>query len=102
MPRPQRLQGEARAAALARVPAWSVVDGRDAISRRFAFADFREAWGFMVQVALWAERHDHHPEWFNVYSRVEVILSTHDCGGLSRLDIELAEYMDHLSSRSLR
>jgi 4a-hydroxytetrahydrobiopterin dehydratase len=102
MPRPQRLDDDARAAALARLTAWSLVDGREAITRRFSFADFREAWGFMAQVALWAERHDHHPEWFNVYNRVEVTLSTHDCGGLSALDVKLAAYMDALAARSSR
>ena len=73
---------------------WALVDGRDAISKKYAFKDFSEAWGFMNRVALEAEKFNHHPEWFNVYNRVEVTLSTHDCGGLSKNDVKLANAMD--------
>ena len=73
---------------------WSEVKGRDAISKKFVFADFNEAFGFMARVALVAEKLDHHPEWSNVYKTVEVTLSTHDAGGLTELDVKLAEAMD--------
>ncbi len=79
---------------LGRHPAWSLVEGRDAIFRKFQFKDFNEAFGFMTQVALKAEQMDHHPEWFNVYNRVEVTLATHDVNGLSELDVEMAEFME--------
>ena len=82
------------AAALAQLPAWSAVEGRDAIRREFRFADFNAAFGFMTRVALKADQLDHHPEWFNVYNRVEVLLATHDVEGVSELDIELAKFMD--------
>ena len=84
----------AREDALARVPAWRLVEGRDAISRTFVFDDFAAALSFMVRAGLHAERLNHHPEWFNVYRRVDVVLTTHDVGGLSPLDIELAMCMD--------
>jgi len=90
----KKLGAEERAPALARVPNWKPVDGRDAISRSFKFKDFNEAFGFMTRAALVAERMDHHPEWFNVWNRVDVTLSTHDAGGLTELDIELAAAMD--------
>ena len=73
---------------------WSEVKGRDAISKKFVFADFNEAFGFMARVALMAEKLDHHPEWSNVYKTVDVTLSTHDAGGLTELDVKLAEAMD--------
>lgn len=82
------------AAALAQVPAWSAVEGRDAIRREFRFADFNEAFGFMARVALKADQLDHHPEWFNVYNRVDVLLATHDADGVTELDVELARFMD--------
>ncbi|KAI9313800.1 transcriptional coactivator/pterin dehydratase [Dichotomocladium elegans] len=75
---------------------WSVTDGRDAIQKKYEFTDFNEAFGFMTRVALKADKMDHHPEWFNVYNRVEVTLSTHDCQGLSVRDIELAKFCDSL------
>lgn len=75
---------------------WTLVQGRDAISKTFHFANFIEAFGWMTQVALWAEHWNHHPEWFNVYNRVEVVLTTHDAGGLSQLDIKLAQKMDEV------
>jgi 4a-hydroxytetrahydrobiopterin dehydratase len=85
-----------RADALDGLPDWDHDDGRDAISRRFVFADFPEAFGFMTRVALIAERMDHHPEWSNVWNRVDIVLTTHECGGLSTRDIALAEAIDAL------
>ena len=93
----QKLSGEARKTALGRLKGWSEVTGRDAITKKFVFADFNEAFGFMTRVALAAEKHDHHPEWFNVYKTVEVTLSTHDAGGLTEQDVKLAEAMDKLA-----
>jgi 4a-hydroxytetrahydrobiopterin dehydratase len=90
----QKLSGEARDRALARLSGWSEIKGRDAISKKFVFADFNEAFGFMARVALMAEKLDHHPEWSNVYKTVDVTLSTHDAGGLTELDVKLAEAMD--------
>jgi 4a-hydroxytetrahydrobiopterin dehydratase len=92
-----RLHGEARAAALASVPGWREVDGRDAIAKRFVFADFNAAFGWMARVALVAEKMDHHPEWSNVYRTVDVTLATHDVGGLSDLDIAMARAMDAMA-----
>jgi 4a-hydroxytetrahydrobiopterin dehydratase len=94
---PKKLAGEARKTALARLKGWSQVKGRDAISKKFVFADFNQAFGFMTRAALVAEKLDHHPEWFNVYKTVEVTLSTHDAGGLTELDVKLAAAMDRLS-----
>jgi 4a-hydroxytetrahydrobiopterin dehydratase len=74
-----------------------MVDGRDAISRTFTFADFSAAFGFMARAALAAERMNHHPEWFNVWNRVEVTLSTHDAGGLTERDVKLAEALDRIA-----
>jgi 4a-hydroxytetrahydrobiopterin dehydratase len=93
----QKLSGEARKSALARLKGWSEVSGRDAITKKFVFADFNQAFGFMTRAALVAEKMDHHPEWFNVYKTVEVTLSTHDAGGLTDRDVTLAETMDKLS-----
>ena len=93
-----KLQAEARAAALKDLPQWREVDGREAIARTFRFKDFNEAFGFMARVALLAEKMDHHPEWFNVYKTVEVTLSTHDAGGLTELDVKLAEAMDKIAA----
>jgi 4a-hydroxytetrahydrobiopterin dehydratase len=89
-----KLSEPQRAEALAGLDGWSLVDGRDAISKTFRFKDFNAAFGFMSRVALKAEAMNHHPEWFNVYNRVEVTLSTHDAGGLTALDIALAKFMD--------
>jgi 4a-hydroxytetrahydrobiopterin dehydratase len=93
----QKLTPDARKAALAKLKGWSDVAGRDAISRKFAFKDFNEAFGFMARAALIAEKLDHHPEWFNVYNRVEVTLSTHDAGGVTERDVKLASEMDRLA-----
>jgi 4a-hydroxytetrahydrobiopterin dehydratase len=93
----QKLTGQARTDALRTLNGWSEVSGRDAISRKFVFKDFNEAFGFMTRAALIAEKMDHHPEWFNVYKNVEVTLSTHDAGGVTELDIKLATAMDKLA-----
>jgi 4a-hydroxytetrahydrobiopterin dehydratase len=93
----QKLTGETRTAALAKLAGWSEVKDRDAITRKFVFKDFNEAFGFMTRAALVAEKMDHHPEWFNVYKNVEVTLSTHDAGGLTDLDVKLAEAMNRLA-----
>jgi 4a-hydroxytetrahydrobiopterin dehydratase len=97
MARPQLLTNEARREALAGLTGWRPVEGRDAITCRYRFADFGEAFGFMTRVALVAEKMNHHPEWANVWNSVEVTLSTHDAGGLTALDIELAEAMHRLA-----
>src|SRR5262245_8378091 len=89
----------ARKQALSRLPGWSEVAGRDAICRTFVFKDFSEAFGFMTRVALAAEARDHHPEWFNVYKTVEVTLATHDAGGVTIKDIELATVMNAIAGR---
>ena len=86
-----------RDAAISRLDDWVLVEGRDAITKTFQFVDFNAAYGFMTRVALKAEGMNHHPEWFNVWNRVDVTLSTHDAGGLTALDIELAAFMDQLS-----
>ena len=93
-----RLQGEARAQAFAKIDGWAEVEGRDAIAKTFKFKDFNAAFGWMTRVAMVAEVADHHPEWFNVYNRVEVTLSTHDAGGLTEKDISLARRMDRFAS----
>jgi 4a-hydroxytetrahydrobiopterin dehydratase len=93
-----KLSPEARSAALARLSGWKEASGRDAIAKTFVFADFNAAFGFMVRAALVAEKMDHHPEWFNVYKTVQVTLSTHDAGGLTALDIALAEAMDRIAA----
>jgi len=92
----ERLIGAARSAAIKELRGWAEVDDRDAIRKVYHFGSFREAWGFMSEVALMAEKMDHHPEWFNVYNRVEIILTTHDAGGLSERDIRLAHAIDEL------
>lgn len=95
--RPSKLTGEERKAALAKLSGWSEVPGRDAITKKFVFRNFSEAFGFMTRAALVAEKLDHHPEWFNVYKTVEVTLSTHDAGGLTELDVQIAGKMDKLA-----
>ena len=90
----EKLSGTARADALSTLVGWTEVDGSDAIQKIFQFANFNEAFGFMTRVALMAGKLDHHPEWFNVYNRVEVTLSTHDAGGVTEKDTKLAAFMD--------
>jgi 4a-hydroxytetrahydrobiopterin dehydratase len=82
---------------LKRLSGWKMVKGRNAITKTFKFKDFMQAFGWMTAMAIYAEKKDHHPEWFNVYSTVEVVLSTHDIGGVSNLDIELAKKMNSTS-----
>jgi 4a-hydroxytetrahydrobiopterin dehydratase len=94
---PEKLAGEARKTALANVPGWSELMDRDAITRKFVFRDFSEAFGFMTRAALVAEKLDHHPEWLNVYKTVDVTLSTHDAGGLTEKDVKLAQAMNKLA-----
>ena len=96
----EKLSAEARRRALADLPGWNPVNDRDAIQKSFQFKDFNQAWGFMSRVALAAEKMDHHPEWFNVYNRVEIALSPHDCGGLSERDLALAGSIDGLAHES--
>jgi 4a-hydroxytetrahydrobiopterin dehydratase len=90
----QKLTADARQAALAKLSGWAEVSGRDAIAKTFVFKDFNQAFGFMTRAALVAEKMDHHPEWFNVYKTVDVTLATHDAGGVTELDVKLAEAMD--------
>ncbi len=87
-------------AAVAKLSGWAPVMGdRDAIHKTFKFADFKTAWGFMTACALQAEQMDHHPEWFNVYNRVDVTLATHDADGVTQLDVTLAAFMDELAAK---
>ena len=91
-----QLTAEDRSQALAALPEWTLRDDASAIYRSFKFADFSQAFGFMTRVALLAEKHDHHPEWSNVWNRVEVTLTTHDAGGLSERDVRMARAIDKL------
>ena len=93
----QKLTADARKADLAKLAGWSDVAGRAAIAKTFTFRDFNQAFGFMTRAALVAEKMDHHPEWFNVYKTVEVTLSTHDAGGVTERDVQLAEAMNKLA-----
>jgi 4a-hydroxytetrahydrobiopterin dehydratase len=93
----EKLSGEARREALARLKGWQEADGRDAIRRTYEFRNFSEAFGFMARAALVAEKMDHHPEWSNVYKTVDVTLSTHDAGGLTEKDVKLAAAMDRIA-----
>jgi 4a-hydroxytetrahydrobiopterin dehydratase len=95
----EKLSAEARKSALMGLSGWSEVTGRDAIQRTFGFKDFNEAFGFMARVALVAEKSDHHPEWRNVYKTVEVVLATHDAGGVTARDIELAQAMNAIAKQ---
>lgn len=90
------LTEEQRTIALGDLPGWSLARNGKAIERKFEFADFSEAFAFMTRVALLAEKADHHPEWFNVYNRVEITLTTHDAGGLSDRDVKMAKAIDAL------
>jgi 4a-hydroxytetrahydrobiopterin dehydratase len=93
----QKLDEAARKALPQRLPEWKMVDGRDAIIKTFKFKDFNAAFGFMTRAALVAEQMNHHPEWFNVWNKVDVTLSTHDAGGLTERDAKLAEAMDRIA-----
>src|SRR6476659_5205552 len=95
----ERLSAEARKAALQEFSGWTEVTGREAIGRTFTFKDFNEAFGFMVRAALVAEKRDHHPEWRNVYKTVDVVLATHDAGGVTTLDVELAKAMNAIAGQ---
>ena len=97
---PGKLTAAALTEALAGLDGWSVADGREAIVKTYRFADFNAAFGWMSRAALKAERMDHHPEWFNVYNRVDVALTSHDAGGVSARDIELAAFLDSLCAAS--
>jgi 4a-hydroxytetrahydrobiopterin dehydratase len=93
------LEDAAREAALRDLAGWTCDEARTAISRRFMFGNFREAFGFMTEIALEAEKLDHHPEWSNVYNRVEIRLTTHDAGGLTERDVRLARIISNIASR---
>jgi 4a-hydroxytetrahydrobiopterin dehydratase len=95
----EKLTAAERAAALKELSGWQAVEGRDAIQRSFKFKNFNEAWGFMNRVALMAEKADHHPEWSNVYNRVDILLTTHDCNGLSARDVALARQISGISNQ---
>jgi 4a-hydroxytetrahydrobiopterin dehydratase len=92
------LTADERAELLGALSGWRPLEDRDAIRRRYVFTDFGEAFGFMTRAALVAERMNHHPEWTNVYRTVEVTLTTHDAGGLTRRDVELARQMDRIAA----
>lgn len=89
-----KLTQEESKVALAKLPEWKMVEGRDAIIREFKFPNFNAAFAFMTKVAMLAEKIDHHPEWSNVYNKVEVKLTTHDAKGITALDVKMAEFMD--------
>ena len=95
----EKLSAEARKSALKGLSGWTDTAGREAIQRTFVFKDFNEAFGFMARAALVAEKSDHHPEWRNVYKTVEVVLATHDAGGVTALDIDLAKAMNAIASQ---
>ena len=95
----KKLDASARKQALKELPQWRDIPGRDAITRKFEFRDFNEAFGFMSRAALLAEKMDHHPEWFNVYRTVDVTLSTHDAGGVTENDIRMARAMEEYAGR---
>jgi len=92
-----KLTSEERSSLLDELNGWQAVTGRDAIQRQFRFADFNEAFGFMTRIAIKAQEMDHHPEWFNVYNKVEITLSTHDAGGLTERDVKLARFIDRVA-----
>jgi 4a-hydroxytetrahydrobiopterin dehydratase len=95
----QKLNEEERSTLLSPLltnSSWEMVQNRDAIKKTFTFKDFNESFGFMTRIALRADKVDHHPEWFNVYNRVEIILATHDCQGISQRDVNLAKFIDNV------
>ena len=94
-----KLDDKARREALAALPGWTHDAGRDAIAKGFRFADFGEAFGFMTRVALEAEKADHHPEWSNVWNRVDILLTTHSAGGLTEKDVALARKIETFAER---
>jgi 4a-hydroxytetrahydrobiopterin dehydratase len=94
----QKLTSAERTAQMARLRGWQTVAERDAIQRKFEFADFNEAFGFMTRVAIKAQEMDHHPEWFNVYNKVDITLSTHEADGVTARDIELASFIDSITA----
>ena len=94
----EKLAGAERSAAIGDLAEWNEAENRDAITKTFQFKTFNQAFGFMSRTALMAEKLDHHPEWFNVYNRVEVTLATHDAGGVTERDIDLARFMDAAAS----
>jgi len=93
----RRLTDEERRAALAELDGWRPAEGREAFQKSFRFKDFNHAWGFMARAALMAEKMDHHPEWFNVYNRVDVTLTTHEAGGVTDRDVTLAKFLDSIA-----
>lgn len=95
---PVLLAGTEKEDALKSLTGWKLMENRDAIQKSYVFDDFVQAFGFMSKVAIVSEKMGHHPEWFNVYNKVDVVLSTHDCSGLSMLDIDLAKKMDLLNT----
>ena len=100
MARPAKLTESQRIDAFKTLPGWTVTPGRDAIAKTFKFKDFSEAFAFMTRVALKAEQMDHHPEWSNVYNRVEVVLTTHDADGVTALDVDMARAMDVFAAKT--
>ncbi|KKJ76103.1 hypothetical protein WH95_15220 [Kiloniella litopenaei] len=96
---PTKLSDSERADFLQELVGWTLESDRDAIRKVFTFKTFNQAWGFMNRVALVAEKMGHHPEWFNVYNKVDIVLTTHDCDGLSELDVQLAKKMNLFASK---
>ncbi len=95
-----KLEGAEREEALASLKGWAIADGRDALVKTYRFADFMTAFGFMSYVVVYADVVDHHPEWFNVYNRVDVTLTTHDADGITGRDIDMARFMDRAAKKS--
>ena len=93
----EKLTEDEKISTLTELSGWTLADEQDAITRKFTFANFNEAWRFMTRIAIEAERMDHHPEWFNVWATVEITLSTHECNGLSMRDIALARFIDKIA-----
>ena len=96
----EKLSDDDRAKSIAELEGWGLVEGREAIAKSFRFPDFNAAFAFMTRVALLAERMDHHPEWFNVYNRVDVTLATHDAGGITARDVQMAKFMEEIARPS--
>jgi 4a-hydroxytetrahydrobiopterin dehydratase len=96
-----KLTSEERSTQIGQLNGWQAARGRDAIQRQYQFADFNEAFGFMTRVAIKAQEMDHHPEWFNVYNKVEITLSTHEADGVTERDIKLARFIDEVAKSLL-